>query len=63
MDSQQEQQSHPIEGLMKTAMQAIKEMVAGLGGMLNISSRPGKGVKVMVMIPTGHGTSVEREPQ
>ena len=27
MDSQQEKQSHPIEGLMKTAMQAIKEMV------------------------------------
>ncbi len=27
MDSQQEQQSHPIEGLMKTAMQSIKEMV------------------------------------
>jgi len=27
MDSQQEPQSHPIEGLMKTAMQSIKEMV------------------------------------
>jgi len=27
MDSQQELQSHPIEGLMKTAMQSIKEMV------------------------------------
>lgn len=27
MDSQQEKQNHPIEGLMKTAMQAIKEMV------------------------------------
>ncbi len=27
MDSQQERQSHPIEGLMKTAMEAIKQMV------------------------------------
>jgi len=27
MDQQQEQQNHPIEGLMKTAMQSIKEMV------------------------------------
>lgn len=27
MDSQEEQQSHPIEGLMKIAMQSIKEMV------------------------------------
>jgi len=27
MDLQQEQQNHPIEGLMKTAMQSIKEMV------------------------------------
>ncbi len=27
METQQEQQSHPIEGLMKTAMQSIKEMV------------------------------------
>jgi len=27
MDSEQEKQTHPIESLMKTAMQAIKEMV------------------------------------
>ena len=27
MDTDQEKQSHPIEGLMKTAMQSIKEMV------------------------------------
>lgn len=27
MDTDQEKQTHPIEGLMKTAMQAIKEMV------------------------------------
>lgn len=27
MDQQPEQQNHPIEGLMKTAMQSIKEMV------------------------------------
>lgn len=27
MDSQQEKPSHPIEGLMKTAMEAIKQMV------------------------------------
>jgi len=27
MDLQQEQPNHPIEGLMKTAMQSIKEMV------------------------------------
>lgn len=27
MELQQEQQNHPIEGLMKTAMQSIKEMV------------------------------------
>lgn len=27
MDLQQEQSNHPIEGLMKTAMQSIKEMV------------------------------------
>lgn len=27
MDTQQEKQNHPIEGLMKTAMQSIKEMV------------------------------------
>lgn len=27
MEAQQEKQSHPIEGLMKTAMESIKEMV------------------------------------
>ncbi|MGE5391443.1 MAG: GerW family sporulation protein [Deltaproteobacteria bacterium] len=27
MDTQQEKQNHPIEGLMKTAMEAIKQMV------------------------------------
>jgi PAS domain S-box-containing protein len=44
-------------------LQVMQEMIAGLGGMLNISSTPGKGVKVTVTIPTDRETSEGKEPQ
>jgi PAS domain S-box-containing protein len=44
-------------------LQAMQEMIAGLGGVLNISSTPGKGVKVTVTIPTDRETSEWKGPQ
>jgi PAS domain S-box-containing protein len=44
-------------------LQAMQEMVAGLGGILNISSSPGKGVRVIVTIPHNPGSFKTVEPQ
>jgi signal transduction histidine kinase len=42
---------------------AMQEMIAGLGGMLKITSTPGKGVTVGVTVPTNRDESVGREPK
>jgi signal transduction histidine kinase len=37
-------------------LSAMRERVEGLGGKIEIRSRPGEGTKVMVRVPVGGGT-------
>jgi PAS domain S-box-containing protein len=37
-------------------LSAMRERVEGLGGEIEVRSRPGEGTKVMVMVPSGGGT-------
>ena len=37
-------------------LSAMRERVAGLGGKIEIASRPGEGTKVAVRVPVGDGT-------
>jgi PAS domain S-box-containing protein len=41
-------------------LSAMRERVEGLGGEIEISSRPGEGTKVMVRVPVGGGTRAPR---